>query len=171
MSDPIRYTLALAHWPRSNLRQYWGHVSGCESIWLSFRVADHVCNDIDSYVAPARQVATAGLYVFVSSGSRVSCELRAHEIHSASPFELRQLANWLDRNNRKIERARAKLQPTTVLETVACACKAMGVKTGVVLDSHPRTVIEPLLATLARPGLASVLADLEDVRLGRRAAA
>ena len=171
MSDPIRYTLALAHWPRSNLRQYWGHVKDCESIWLQFRVADHVRNDIDSYEAPARQVATAGLYVFVSSGARVICELRAHEIHSASPFELRQLANWLDRNTGKIGRLHRKLAPVTVLETVACACKAMGVKTGIVLDNHPRTVIEPLLVTLARPGIASVLADLEDVRLGRRAAA
>ena len=171
MSDPIRYTLALAHWPRSNLRQYWNGRDSFESIWLQFRVADHVRNDIDSYEAPARDVGNAGLWVFVSAGSSITCELRAYEVFSACPFELRQLATWLDRNNRKIDRLRAKLQPTTVLETVACACKAMGVKTGVVLDNHPRTVIEPLLATLTRPGLASVLADLEDVRLGRRAAA
>lgn len=167
--------IMLAVWPNADLRQYWGSVAGCNSLWLSLRDVTQERDDkgetkidMDCYSQNGKACSDVGIYIWAGTGGGLAIELKGHEIHSASAHELTALAKWLTKMNAKISKADIP-HGFGVKETLVLTLRAMGVKNALVIDPDWRSAARDKVITLDEalkmPNYGGPLSDMEAMRV------
>lgn len=167
--------LMLALWSGANNRQYWNHSDTSRSMWLSIRAVEQTRDDegntkidLESYGLDGNASRDVGLWLWSSSGFSCNVELKAHDIHSATAFELTRLAKWLTKMNTKISKADIP-NNFGVVETLVLTLRAMGIKQAVEINpdwsARPQYKIHSLGDGLLLPNYAGPLTEMEAMRL------
>lgn len=175
--------LMLALWPNTDNRKYWRSEDASRSFWLSLRSVEVERTDsvfdgenwseptqhinLNMYETDGVACRNVGLWVWASTGFSSSIELKAHDVYSASAWELTQLAKWLTKMNNKI--AKADIPDSFgVKEKLILTLRAMGIKRCVEIDPDWRKPEQYKLHTLeeglALPSYADPLQDMEELR-------
>jgi hypothetical protein len=163
--------LMMAFWPNANLREHWSPNDTYRSAWVYVRSVEIKYNDenmqivgLDHWGADGKYVGDVALWLWGSEYGP-SVELKAHDVHSASAHELKQLSAWLTKYTARI--AKAEIPNSFGLrEKLILTLRAMGIKRGIKIDSDwqspTRFEIKPVEYYLDNlPAYAGPLAEME----------